>query len=343
MKHMKRHFVCTLTNLILIGLLGTVSISLAGKGAWTEKAPMHTARSTVATCVVDGKIYAIGGWDGTKPLATVEVYDPITDTWTKKAPMPTARCALSASVVNGKIYVFGGQLTTPIAAGPRVAAVEEYDPVMDTWTKKSNLPSPRAGLSSSAVDGVIYVFGGWPTLRSVEAYDTVKDNWKRKAGMPTRRGGLSTSVVEGKIYAIGGGTSIQDANPVSSAVEVYDPLTDTWSQKTPMPTARDYLGTSVVNGKIYAVGGFGGPNLAFLPTAEVYDVSTDTWKALTDMPTAKTTTMSAVGGQIYAIGGGNWAGRFATVEVFDTGFIPPRSVDVRGKRITLWGNLKVSN
>jgi len=343
MKQMKRHFVCILINLIITGLLIIPSMSLAQKDAWTEKAPMHTAKSTVATCVVDGKIYAIGGWDGTKPLATVEVYDPIKNTWTKKAPMPTARCALSASVVNGKIYVFGGQLTAPIAPGPRVAAVEEYDPATDTWTKKADLPAPRAGLSTSAVDEIIYVFGGWPTLRSVEAYDTVEDSWKRKADMPTGRGGLSTSVVDGKIYAIGGGNDAGGNIVLFSTVEVYEPTTDTWKKKADMPTGRDYLGTSVVNGKIYAVGGFGGPNLAFLTTAEVYDIATDTWKALTDMPTAKTTTTSAVGGQIYAIGGGSWAGRFATVEVFDTGFIPPRSVDVVGKHITLWGNLKVSN
>ena len=335
---MKRNFVCTLTNLILIGLLVTVSISLAEKGAWMEKAPMSTARSTVATCVVDGKIYAIGGWDGVRPLAAVEVYDPVTDTWTKKAPMPTARGALSASVVNGKIYVFGGQLTTPIAAGPRVAAVEEYDPVTDTWTKKANLPSPRAGLSTSAVDGIIYVFGGWPTLRTVEAYDTVKDNWKRKTDMPTGRGGLSTSVVDGKIYAIGG--AINPPPTVFSAVEVYDPVTDTWTRKAGMPTGRDYLGTSVVEEKIYAVGGFGGPNLAFLTTAEVYDVTTDTWKTLADMPTAKTTTTSTIGGQIYAIGGGNWAGRFATVEVFDTGV--PSAVNPAGKLSTTWGGIKVA-
>ena len=340
---MKRHFVCILINLIITGLLIIPSMSLAQKDAWTEKAPMPTARSTVATGVVDGNIYAIGGWDGVRPLATVEVYDPVTDTWTKKAPMPTARCALSASVVDGKIYVFGGQLTTPIAAGPRVAAVEEYDPVLDTWTKKADLPAPRAGLSTSTVDGVIYIFGGWPTLRSVEAYNPVKDNWKRKADMPTGRGGLSTSVVGGKIYAIGGGNDAGGNFVLFLAVEKYDPLTDTWTKKADMPTGRDYLGTSVVNGKIYAVGGFGGANLDFLPTAEVYDVNTNTWKALADIPTAKTTTTSTIGGQIYAIGGGNWAGRFATVEVFDTGFVPPQSVDVRGKRITLWGNLKVSN
>lgn len=36
---------------------------------------MPTARWGLSTCVVDGKIYAIGGIGGHKILATVEVYD----------------------------------------------------------------------------------------------------------------------------------------------------------------------------------------------------------------------------------------------------------------------------
>jgi len=38
-------------------------------------------------------------------------------------------------------------------------------------------------------------------------------------------------------------------------------LAGTWATKTPMPTARDAVGSGVVNGIIYAVGGLGGtPN-----------------------------------------------------------------------------------
>jgi hypothetical protein len=40
-----------------------------------------------------------------------------------------------------------------------------------------------------------------------------------------------------------------------STVEAYDPVTDTWTKKTNMPTVRSYLSTSQVNGKIYAIGG----------------------------------------------------------------------------------------
>lgn len=71
--------------------------------------------------------------------------------------------------------------------------------------------------------------------------------------MPTARSGLSTSVVNGKIYAIGG-----QSNEVFclSTVEVYDPVTDTWTPKADMmSTARLRFGTSVVDGRIYVIGG----------------------------------------------------------------------------------------
>ena len=79
---MKRHInfrepiVWILATLMLIGLLGFSSISLAAEGEWTKKADMPTARDSLSTSVVDGKIYAIGGWTGNVHLATVEEYTP---------------------------------------------------------------------------------------------------------------------------------------------------------------------------------------------------------------------------------------------------------------------------
>ena len=70
--------------------------------------------------------------------------------------------------------------------------------------------------------------------------------------MPTTRSGFSTSVVNGQIYAIGG---IGRNGQAISAVEAYDPMTDTWTKRPDMPTARAFLCTNAVNGKIYAIGG----------------------------------------------------------------------------------------
>src|SRR5512134_366494 len=73
---------------------------------WTRKANLPTPRVSLATCVLDGKIYAIGGatTGNSAGLRTVEAYDPAVNSWTARAAMPTARGWFTCEAVNGKIY-----------------------------------------------------------------------------------------------------------------------------------------------------------------------------------------------------------------------------------------------
>jgi kelch-like protein 1/4/5 len=48
---------------------------------------MSTPRSTVGVAVLDGKLYAVGGRDGSSCLNSVECYDPHTNRWTLVSPM----------------------------------------------------------------------------------------------------------------------------------------------------------------------------------------------------------------------------------------------------------------
>ncbi len=206
-----------------------------------------------------------------------------------------------------------------------------------TWTKKADMPTVRFDFSTSVVDGKIYAIGGrdqgvgGAVFPTVEEYDPAADTWTQKADMPTPRTSLSTSVVDGKIYAIGG---ISEASYgyrvptgiVYTIVEEYDPATDTWIQKADMPTARHCLSSSVVDGKIYAIGGAGKPgvtdtwgNLA-ATVVEEYDPATDTWTTKASIPggTGKHwLSTSVVDGKIYAIGGKVVASPVSTVEEYE--------------------------
>ena len=83
---------------------------------------------SLATSVVDGRIYAIGdgGVEGQVVFSVVEEYDPTADTWRTVADMPTARGDLAASAVNGKIYAIGGIDATELPA-TFFSIVEEFD------------------------------------------------------------------------------------------------------------------------------------------------------------------------------------------------------------------------
>lgn len=46
---------------------------------WTSMAPMSTSRGGVGVSVLGGKIFAIGGHNGSNYLTSVECYDPLTN------------------------------------------------------------------------------------------------------------------------------------------------------------------------------------------------------------------------------------------------------------------------
>jgi N-acetylneuraminic acid mutarotase len=322
--------------IVLVLTFGSIPISLAVEDTWTTKADMPTGRWELSTSVVDGKIYAIGGASFYQPLSTVEEYHPATDTWAKKSDMPTARQGLTTSVVDGKIYAIGGgDLSSGFSSVKTFSTVEEYDPAIDTWTTKSQMPTARGWHSASVLDGRIYVIGGssadpsgGTAILAVEVYDPATDSWIQIGNIPRRIGAGCTSVVDGKIYAFGGYGGL-------NKVHEYDPVTDTWITKADMPTGRCGHSTSALYGKIYAIGGHPGsspyPGLA---TVEVYNPATDAWTTGPDMIIGRCgVRTSVVDGKIYAFGGymDTWLGPMCvTIEEYDPN---PLVVDFNGDGI----------
>ncbi len=283
----------------LVLTLGLAAPGPAAEGVWTKKADMPTPRMLLGTCVVNGKIYAVGGASAPHVgISAVEEYDPGTDTWTRRAAMPTPRAGLGVSVVNGRIYAIGG---APLGG----RTVEEYDPGTDTWTRKADMPTARFLLSTCAVNGKIYAIGGatdtsGPAFKTVEEYDPATDTWARKADLPEPRYLHAASVVDGKIYIIAGSWQAQTA---SQAVYAYDPATDSWEQRADAPTARSWLSGSAseADGRIYVIGGLVGPPSSIV---EEYDSLTDIWVTRPDMPTPRgALSTTALNGKIYVIGG----------------------------------------
>ena len=129
-----------------------------------------------------------------------------------------------------------------------------------------------------------------------------ENSWTTKASMPTARAQLGVAVVNEKIYAIGGANNSATGPNVLNINEAYDPATNTWTTKKPMPTARHSFGIAVYQNKIYCIGGsINGPHLA---VTEVYDPATDSWETKTSMPTARAAlTANTVNGKIYLMGG----------------------------------------
>jgi N-acetylneuraminic acid mutarotase len=136
------------------------------------------------------------------------------------------------------------------------------------------------------VNGKVYAIGGnnGSPLGQVDEYDPDSDTWTSKRPMPTARQGAVVAVVRDKIY-VTAGRAYTDANDVTypTSTEVYDPATDTWTVKAPIPSPPPYnsvlgnlfLGGASLGDKIYVV-----VSAADGSDTLVYDTVSDTWSSM---------------------------------------------------------------
>jgi N-acetylneuraminic acid mutarotase len=246
--------------------------------------------------------------------------------WVKLARFPEPAQEIVGTAGGGKVYVFGG-----LAIGTNTAPkglVWVYDTATDKWTKRKPMPLPAHHLAVTEYRGKAYVFGGgaqlepggpnWVPISNAWEYDPAKDTWKALAPMPTARGAAVAAEVGGKIYVIGGASVHPGAKIVGLTAstphrslgtnEVYDPETNTWETRSPMPTSRNHAAIGVVNGKIYVLGGRLGAvfvNASATDVVEEYDPATDSWSfAKARMPTPRSgTAYGSYEGKIYVAGG----------------------------------------
>lgn len=134
-------------------------LSLDGDQTWTPRAPLPHPRSHLASVVLDGQIYAIGGQFrhdlNRRDVAFVHRYDPDSDSWTALAPLPFALSHIETSTLvwGGRIYVFGGRSESykpfverlkkryPFSRATAIPDVLAYDPKTDKWEPQPELPT----------------------------------------------------------------------------------------------------------------------------------------------------------------------------------------------------------
>jgi N-acetylneuraminic acid mutarotase len=231
-------------------------------------------------------------------------YDPKKDKW----PNKIMRSLGSSSKAHRKYYW-------------EVDQRESYD------TRIPPMLEPRCDHQSIATStGKIYVMGGWReetainkwgstyntekniVSKTMECYDPKTNKWEYKK--PLNRERMVFAAVTGKddkIYVFGGAAGMSDDpnTPILDTVEVYNPGTDSWSSRKPMPTPRfDHAAVLAADGKIYVMGGAEVYD-KISSAVFIYDPATDSWEQGPDMilPRATLAAVATPDGKIYAIGG----------------------------------------
>jgi N-acetylneuraminic acid mutarotase len=189
--------------------------------AWSEgpALPADRRRGGSGAVILDGKLYVIcgiinGHWDG--HVAWLDALDLRTGLWTRLADAPRARDHFQAAVIDGKIYVAGGRRSsgaTKQVFDLTIPETDVYDPATGRWSTlpspAGDLPRPRAGTMSLALDGRLLVAGGESMAQPV-AHDEVSvldprtGEWRLHSTFTRGRHGSGLVRVGDRLYVVAG-------------------------------------------------------------------------------------------------------------------------------------------
>ncbi len=256
--------------------------------------------------------------------------------WTSGADLLEARADHAAAAFEGRLYVFGGRHGRGV-----VGSTEIYDPVSDSWSFGSPLPTPRWGAKAVAMAERIYVLGGVTQndsiFPSVEIYEPATDSWRvfnpqlPKHRMPSRKRGFAALKVGGttaccdSILLFGG----MGAGGINDTTLIYYTARDSFSMDRThfMQETRAWLGGATawntpaeLDGRLYAVGG-SADGATPSSRVEAYDPFSDFWRLQPALPTARIAPAVAfLAGKLYVLGGStSGSGASAVAEVFSLG------------------------
>ena len=145
---------------------------------WTQKADFGgTARESVVGFSIGSKGYVGTGWNGSAPTKDFWEYDPSTNTWTQKADFGGAARseAVGFSIVN-KGYIGPGMLDDSTFTYTK--DFWEYDPVANTWTRKSDFGGTGRWYS------VGFSIGSKGYIGTGSDGSLRKDFWEYDSGIP---------------------------------------------------------------------------------------------------------------------------------------------------------------
>jgi uncharacterized delta-60 repeat protein len=286
---------------------------------------MATARELhTATLLSDGRVLIIGGSDGSKELASVELYDPATGTFSPTGSLATPRDDFTATALSdGRVLVAGGQ-TDVTSTLECLASTELYDPATGTFSPTGSMTAARCGQTATALsDGRVLMAGGqdagFNVTASAELYDPATGKFSSTGSMTAARdGATATTLSDGRVLIAGGA----NGSGVLASAELYDPATGKFSSTGSMTAARDgATATTLSDGRILIVGGETdmAPASDRLASAELYDPASGKFSptgSLTIGRDAHTATLLP-DGRVLIAGGWDGSATLASAELYD--------------------------
>jgi N-acetylneuraminic acid mutarotase len=192
-----------------------VQIYDVASGNWAFGPDLPAPRFSSVVELIGTTVHLVGGWSFSRAndtsVATHDKFDMGGGAYLAGpfAALGTARNHAYSGVIDGKIYVTGGRAPGHEGTdGDNIAGTEVYDPGANGWTALEDLPTPRSGGASAALNGKLYVLGGQlpgnTVYKTVSRFDPATGHWETLADMPIELTGHRAVAVNGAIYVMGG-------------------------------------------------------------------------------------------------------------------------------------------
>eukprot|EP00759_Apiculatamorpha_spiralis_P002574 PhF_6_TR11022/c0_g1_i1/m.17851 len=267
------------------------------------------------------KLLVLGGSNDQKHLTTFHTYSVAKNRWdtVHDSHLPSVKGPFAAVHLKARkrLYVVGG-----IVSGTPLRACDSFDLVKKSWTHHTPMSTARSKPAVVCVDDCIYVFGGFNGVcssNSVEKYDVATDTWSSCAPMIQSRGApCACAIQDGRMLVAGGWSGDLDNRTSLSTMEIFDPITNTWTAGPAMSTRRSTPSAVWFDESVYVLGGYDSVTHAWLGSVERFDVKKNEWFPCPRMLTPRSGHGVAVAqNSIFCVGGWNGTDYFSNVEKFD--------------------------
>jgi Kelch motif/Galactose oxidase, central domain len=237
--------------------------------------------------------------------------------WRVLAPLPLPRTEMAwAAEYRNRLHVIGGYAEQRVDRPYHHA----YDLASNRWEQLPDLPRGANHVGVATHGDRIYAFGGFIEQNrlphdGVFAYDGQK--WTQLKRLPEACGAISCIALGDVIHLIGGAIGSDNRRSIDWHI-VYNPKTDSYSRRQPMPVARDHTGIVVLNGQIHIIGGRVDSFHTNSNLHHSYDPQKDAWTFQTPIPTARSGHGSVIhDGRIFCMGGEGTNRVYGQVESYD--------------------------
>lgn len=292
-------------------------------GQWTQVPNMSEVRSEHQLLPFsNGKVLAIGGWNGTANSKTSEHHNLTNSAWVPSTNEMNVAHTTGAAVVlgNGKGLITGGY-----TGSVQTAECELYDTSTNTWSAAGALNAARSYHTATVLQsGKVLVTGGYNgsiNLTSCELYDPTTNMWTAvPTGLTTGRSyHTATLMADGRVLIAGGYNP--NAGYQLNSVEIYDPIANSVAATSAMSNSRAWHAASLLDdGKVLVSGGEffnGGTPFAYngMTSCELYNPTTNLWESAASLPTGICChqQFSVEGNRVVAVAGAsntNYSGSF---------------------------------